>query len=501
MSSETPSAPPVASATSDASVALRNGVRLAASLMATWTVALVVRFQLPRALGPEAFGQFNFSDAMTGAVFSLQSLGVSVYIMKEVPVRPGHASDFFGGLLVLRAVLGAISLLILPLVLGISDETSGLTALIVTFGLVHLVTGINAYLASMLQAATKVGALASVNVVAKVVWGGGLLLALFAGAPLYVLALPNLAAELLKFLVLLSAARGAIDLRIRFDASATKQAVIASLPFFANGVAVELGYRIDVAMLRYMAPGEEVGWYSAANNFAALAMMISPVIGWVIMPLLARARERSDDEFFLVLRNSLRAVLVLAIPGALLIGLGAEFWVELAFGASFSPAEDAVRVLAPMFVASYLAILSSVALVILQRSWMLTLVSFVSLALEAAFIAVFVLWLRGSGEGGAASGAALGLAAAETATVILLLATVGRRIVDAENFSSVAKCVGVAALTVALHRALVGLGPWRIVIDLAAYCAGVLLVGGVRVTEVRMLIGMLRERSAERRTP
>ena len=83
MASSTPSS-------SDAAVALRNGIRLAGSLLATWTVALVVRFQLPRHLGPETFGRFNFCDAFTGGVFSFLGLGVTTYIMKEISVRPAR---------------------------------------------------------------------------------------------------------------------------------------------------------------------------------------------------------------------------------------------------------------------------------------------------------------------------------------------------------------------------------------------------------------------------
>src|SRR5689334_4697304 len=106
MTSQRVEAPPSTTSSSDAAVALRNGLRLGGSLLATWTVALVVRFQLPRHLGPEAFGRFNFCDAFTGGVFSFLGLGVTTYIMKEISVRPAHASDFFGGLLLLRAVLG-----------------------------------------------------------------------------------------------------------------------------------------------------------------------------------------------------------------------------------------------------------------------------------------------------------------------------------------------------------------------------------------------------------
>src|SRR4051794_20126287 len=84
---------------SDAATALRNAIKLGGSLLATWTVALAVRFQLPRHLGPVRFGDFNFCDSFTAAFFIFLSLGIETYIQKEVSVRPKHASEFFGGVL------------------------------------------------------------------------------------------------------------------------------------------------------------------------------------------------------------------------------------------------------------------------------------------------------------------------------------------------------------------------------------------------------------------
>ena len=480
----------------DTSVALRNGLRLAGSLIATWAVAMIVRLQLPRHLGPELFGRFNFSDALTASVFSFLSFGVGTYIMREVAVRPAHASDFFGGLLFVRTLLGALGLVLISLFVLYSGRPSELLPLVLMFGLTYLVSGVNGYLGNILQAATQVKALANVNVLAKLLWGGGLTLAIWADAPLYVLALPNLLAELLKLAVLLGASRTVVGLRFRIDAGATKAVLLASLPYYAHGIAVELGARVDVTMLEFLAPGPEVGWYSAANNFAALALLLSPAVGWVVMPLLARAHNRSLDEFFSILRVSIRAILLAAIPGSLLIALGAEFWVRLAFGDSFAPASDAVRVLGPMFIATYLAILLSVALVILQKSWTLTFVSVLSLVVELLLIPPAVLLLRPGGLGGAATGAATGLLAAEALTVLMLLHAVGRRAFDGPMVLSIAKCIAVAALVWFVDRVLVSLGPTRLLVDMALFAGGALLVRAVTPSEIRALIELVRNRRA-----
>ena len=94
----------------DLGVAFRNALKLGGSLLGTWAVALVVRFQLPRLMGPERFGAFNFADSASVVVFTFLGFGVDTYIQKEIAVRPEHASDFFGAVVVLRAAAGVLLL-------------------------------------------------------------------------------------------------------------------------------------------------------------------------------------------------------------------------------------------------------------------------------------------------------------------------------------------------------------------------------------------------------
>lgn len=92
----------------DTHTALRNAVKLAMSLVATWGVGLVVRFWLPRQLGPELFGQYSFADGLAATLLGCAGLGIDTYIQKEIPVRPGHASDFYGGTVLLRVLLATL---------------------------------------------------------------------------------------------------------------------------------------------------------------------------------------------------------------------------------------------------------------------------------------------------------------------------------------------------------------------------------------------------------
>jgi len=88
--------------------AVRGAFVLGASLVATWTVALVVRLLLPRSLGPALFGEFNFADALAANAFVFITFGLDTYIQKELPARPSHQSEFIGGVFVVRLVASAL---------------------------------------------------------------------------------------------------------------------------------------------------------------------------------------------------------------------------------------------------------------------------------------------------------------------------------------------------------------------------------------------------------
>ncbi len=89
-------------------LALRNAAKLGGSLTITWGIGIVVRLYLPRYLGPERFGMLSFADAFTTAAFVFLGLGLDTYVRKEVSVRPDHASEFIGGVVLLRMLLAVL---------------------------------------------------------------------------------------------------------------------------------------------------------------------------------------------------------------------------------------------------------------------------------------------------------------------------------------------------------------------------------------------------------
>lgn len=495
------SAPPIASSAPvpqhEVSLAFANAFKLGSSLALTWTIAILVRFLLPRQLGPERFGELSFAEAFAAGLFALLDLGISTYAMREVAVRPRHASDFFGGVLALRGALALTLFAVMAGVLFARGKSLELQLAAAGFGAAFALESVSGTLATFLRATGDVTRLAAVQVIGKLIWAALLVVALFGGGVrlgLVFLVLPVVVSDLFKVVALYPATARALDLRLTVDRAATRTALVASFPFFVNLLALSLGGRLNVWVVEAVATPSEVGWYAAAVNLSTLAMLFTPLFSWVLLPLLSRARSRSQDELFWIARRCLEGFALAATPVALVIGYGADDWVRLALGLEYAPAAAAVRMMAVTVTLTYVAMVLSMVLIVLDQSWSLSALSVTSVLLAPGLALVLVPWLaRIAGPGGGALGAAIAATTAEGFVVVALLLRIGLRAVDRRTLATWAKVAASVLVVVAVDQAFAPGGYLRPAAVLAAYLISAVALRAVRLRDLRAAIRSLRE--------
>lgn len=370
--------------------------------------------------------------------------------------------------------------------------------MVLIFGLAQLAVSANGSFAALLQAHGTVGRLAIINVVSKLLWGGGVALGIVLHAPLWVLASSFLLSESLRSLLLWPIVKQELQLTLRLDLRATRQVLTACIPFFVNAVAITLCSKLDVTLLGFLTrDARELGWYGAASNVATLSMVLSPLIAWVVMPLLSRAKAQSHAAFLKVLRACVAGVITATLPIMLGLGLGAELFVRVAFGAEFAPAALSLRMLVPLFAFTYLAILLSISLVTLGRGWTLTSVSLMGAVLNPVLAFIFVpLFGRLLGPGGAGVGSALGVVGMEVCVTAALMWVIGREVLDRHTLLTIGRSLATCAAVGLLHWALAPLGDLRLLVDAAAYLLLGWLFGALRPRE---LIAFARDVIGRRR--
>lgn len=482
----------------DTAVALRNALKLGGSLIATWAVALLVRLYLPRHLGPELLGVLSFAEGFTAAFFVVLTMGVEMYIQKEIPVRPEHASDFFGGIVAVRLVASAFVFAAMAVVMGLSHRPAAVQTVVLLFGLAHLVMSINASFAALLHASREVSGLAVVNIASKVLWGLGIGLALLLRLGLPGIASALLCAEVLRMAALVVLVRRHLALRVRLDLAAVKVVILASLPFYVNQMAFTIYAKVDVTLLTLLSSDAEVGYYGSAANLAGLALLLSPLVTSVLLPLLSRAARRSPEEMYSILQRAIEVVLLAVLPVSLLMGVGADVWTATLFGPAFTPATTSLRILSPIFVLTYVAMISASCLVLLGRAWTVAGISLAALALSPALHVLLISWGKGAlGPGGAGVGAATTLLVTEASVTTALTIAVGRRSFSRATALSIGKAVLSAAIVVAVDLALRPLGPARLAVDMALYVLLLFALGAVRPGEIVELVRFLLRRPVE----
>jgi O-antigen/teichoic acid export membrane protein len=474
---------------SDSLVAIANALKLGSSLAATLAIAIAMKFLMPRYLGPTSFGTLSFADGFTATFFVALSLGAEAYARKEVSVRPAHASDFFGGTLVLRAMMSVAIFGIMALVLNATKRPPEVRNLVYLFGAAQFFVSINATLSAILHARGHVDGMSALAVATKVVWAGGVVAAIATGAGLWGFAAAYLASESIESFVLFALANRHLDMVFRVDAAATKTMIVSSLPYFLNGCATGAYGKLDVTLLGIMGVGREVGWYVAASSITGLTLLITPLIDWVLTPVFARGAARSREELYGHIRRATEPILAVAIPAALFVSVGADLWLRLLFGHAFASATLALRILAASSLIIYVAIVYAMTLIMLERAWTVALISIAGLAVN---LLLNLLLIRRSmvffGEGGGGVGCAIAALGTHAFTMTAMIAFVGREAFDQRTLRMVAKSLLACVLVVVVDRLAASLGWVRIVLDAIAYLAVVVATGALRIGEMWRLV-------------
>jgi O-antigen/teichoic acid export membrane protein len=473
----------------DLAGSLRNAMIVGLSLVTTWSVALGFRLWLPRHLGPVAFGLYAYVEAMAVNGVGFLGLGIDSYIQKEIPTRPDHASDFFGGTLTLR-LLG--SLVVFAILAGLSRrfDSADLTAATLLFAGGQFAGLMGTTAATLLYSARKVGRLSILNILSKLVWGGGLLIAILGGGHLWALALATLVSESFRTLVLLWITRTSLALRVRWDWPATFAVVKKSLPYYVNAIAMALYAKIDVAIMSGLVPEVELGYYGAATNASAVAMMMAPLFNWVLMPQLSIAAATDRARFLELVRRTFDWTVLFGAAIAIVLGTTGDAIVLSVFGPKFGASVTAFRALAPTFLFVYLAMLGSTALILLGRSWTATWIMIGSLGLNALLNVLLVrAALAWFGVGGAGIGAGSITSFCELVVAVAMFAAVGKGAIDGTNVKNLLRLTVTCAAVVLVDHFAKPLGLGRVIL---AGCIFLLVAIATRALRIREAISLVK---------
>lgn len=323
----------------------RNATALSVANVAARICVLGLAVAMGRGLGVKEYGRYGFAVALATIIVPVADLGITTYIWREVARerRRGDTQALY--LLRLKRWL-SLGALLLTAAAALLIGTPGQAAIVAVVLTSALADGISTFVYGYFQGREQMGFEARWTVTAALLRSlGGIALVLAFGLLMPVLA----------WMLAISAVQLAVAMR-RFDASVDPTEAVGSggqlvawrslLAMGALSVSVLVYIRADSVLLGVIRGPRAVGLYTAAYAIMGATQIVPYQISQAVTPGFSRALGRHDRPAFL--RNwhdGMSAVLIVALPLALVTTVLATGLLRLLYGHGFAAGASALSIL------------------------------------------------------------------------------------------------------------------------------------------------------------
>jgi len=156
----------------------------------------------------------------------------------------------------------------------------------------------------------------------------------------------------------------------------------AAWPMAVSMAIMEYFFRVDVYILRIFRDPAEIAFFEAPYKIIAKIYLISAAIAIAVSPAFARLAHHAPGQFKAILEQTLKILLIIAIPlamGAIL--LGPHLMVPL-LGEKFAPSAPAMGLLSYCIFFAFFEPLLSATLISIKKVWAVLLIHVVALGVD-----------------------------------------------------------------------------------------------------------------------
>lgn len=395
-------------------VARNTALRAAAEIVGK-VASLVLFAFVARELGEGTLGDFVFALAMAQIIWAVAGFGLDRMLLRDVAREREPAIDrLFWNMVAFKfcaGVAGVTFSVLAVWLLGYSDTVQQLVAIL---GLSFIVVLIGSSAQTVFQAYERMEYYFYSAVPNKILAALFGIAALAAGGGIVAVAVGNLAAALLALVLAMLIlgwrfARPSPSVRPREWPGLAR----TSAPFGLQEVLGQIIFRMDIVLLSLFTTSAVVGAYGAAYRVLEATLFLAWSIGTSVLPMYSYLKPGDDPSLERVFEASLKFVVIIMMPIAVVMLVCAEGLVNLIYGLpEFEGAVPVMRWLAFAIVAYGVGHLAGV-LVLVRRPGRVTVKA---MAAVAAFNIAITLALIGPFD-------AEGVAAATLATEVVLAAT------------------------------------------------------------------------------
>jgi O-antigen/teichoic acid export membrane protein len=465
---------------------------LASSSVLTQLIAFAALAITARRVGPTNLGAYAVALSLVTFLSLPISYGLTNVGLREVAQRSDRVRDVTGEVFVLQLILASTGYLLLIALGPVLAPSDAMKRLLPVVGL-FLFTGTSFEWA--LQALRRMRLIAAARIVGQVAFGALvpiLVVGGFEGALRYAwLMVGGLALKHLVTTVFLIRSAGLP--RLRVGPERLWRRFKASIAMGYATVMMQIYGQMDLLMLGYLSTTAEAGQYSAANRIPGAVLTFSGAWTSVVYPHSAELAATDRPKLRMQAGTLISATVMVALPFAVCTPFVAHGLMVAAFGSQFGPAGTTFALCTVGLALALIDITLGTLVLALggdrRAAFAMTVTALFNIALNIPVIPLF-----------GRNGAAIDSIASEALMFAILMRTtsslLGGLTVEWGRIARIALALVpavVALVIVPADQASVWL---RIALGTAAYAAGTVLFGAVRVQEVRDVLSPRMARAA-----
>lgn len=402
---------------------VRNLSILSVSIFVTSLLSMVMRMYIPRVLGVEALGQFQFAEQLGMFMFGFMPFGISSYINKNVPPAPSHAREITFSI---AAFQTAVALVLFAALIGVlfylqrSEEV--VIAGMLMAGWAYCETIQNTTFKRMYIVLNQVKRIGVLNVILKAIQVTAVICSLLISGTMVDLAWAYLGASAVGFLLLCSDLLRLKILSFNYNPALLKKIIKESLPYFFGLILISAFQSTDTIILSLVGNDTETGYFGAAYRLIGVLMIVVPALESAFIPSLSRNFVKNKPLFAETLSNIVTFLLFVSLGCSLVLGLFSELIVTTIFGAGFEKSHKIVSYLAPVLSLTYINTVLGSSLNIASSGKQLSIIMAIGLGLNV--VANYLLIPHGMaywGEGGGGLAVACTTIASELFVALAIL--------------------------------------------------------------------------------
>ena len=472
--------------------------QIAARLL-TIPVAIAVSAVLARSLGAPDFGAIYLANTALSVVFLFVDFGTGSQMAAMVARDPASTPGVLGAGLALRAVLGAVALLLIDPLTRVFGYSETVRMVFMLTAVRCLLNSMSSCMASIVRGLELIPAHARLTVITTVAEAAILVPTMLLGGGLHAAMLALVASAVLGMVVW-----GALLLRIGaakigFAAAQLRELLHGGTGFLVFDLALRLQPYIDANFLEKLSTPTEVGWYAAAQRMTGSLLLPVSTLNFAIYPAMARLWRTDRPAFVRLTRSALRAAMLFGIMAAVGAACFAEPVISAVYGRTgFSGAARDLQILSVYVGLVFVTMLLGCAIMAAERQLAWAAVQALCIPLSLVLDPILIRWFAAhAGSGGL--GVCVSVAVAETLMIAGALIVMPRRILGRSLLLDGAR--GVAAGAAMAACALL-LKPWPVLgmpASVAVYLAIQFALGGFDaafIAQIRTMVASRLRRGA-----